>query len=485
MGQRRDRIGALLVAVAWVLAGCSGARPLVAFVGSPSAAPVWDRSDLMPIGMPVGVNGIALDYVLDDSNLYLLGIDPVTGKTLWQHQASPGEVDPGFATYPRIIGDKVAYFRPDHSGFFTQLVLADPRTGKDAVSTPDGQMLVFDSPPFACGNGDVCAISHTGNAQNQALHQLRVSDGQYVAANVDGLAAGAGVLDTSGLLDLGGRSSEEFGVVRDAKLVWRTRVSDAFPAGFSTDNGWDWELSPDRNVYAGTLHPVPTDHADLKTINASAGVSAATGKVLWRDSGSAIDCRSSIFVAADPEDQNSPVIPVRCRYGGTETRANGYVKFSNLDITIEGYDVATGKTTWSLPVGNADNLTGVTNVTLPAIAGPGLIVVQANKTPVVLDLTTGKQQTPAAGVTFWCPIRNEFNYRDAYTGPGPRAGTHTRRGSELAGICDAKGDQAQPTPGVAATRTVGLNIASVTIVATMGGLNAYQTNPSSPQPTHT
>jgi len=68
---------------------------------------------------------------------------------------------------------------------------------------------------------------------------------------------------------------------------------------------------------------------------ATAGLSEATGQVLWRDRGSSLDCRF------DPAGY-----PVRCRMRGhmlSEPRTDPM--FEDLDVTVEGFDLATCKTT--------------------------------------------------------------------------------------------------------------------------------------------
>jgi outer membrane protein assembly factor BamB len=453
----------------------SGSSP----VDSAAAVKAWSRPDLTPVGQPVSVAGVAVGYVTDNTDLYLVGIDPATGNTLWKQNASPGEVTPGIGISPSVVGDKVAYLRPDSAGnLYARLVVADPRSGEDVASTP---ALLFDSLPLACSNHvDVCTASRASYNDTAQLHRLRVASDQYVAEN-PGVPPGARNIGESGLLDLAIRNPEMMGLVRDGHLIWKRNLSDAFPAGFSTDHGWTWTLYPAPHIYAGSVYG-PTSgsttagfHDDLAATDASAGLSETDGTVMWRDPGSAVNCRGTLEAHADPTNQNSPTIPVRCRYHGTETWPPGTdhtPTFTSLDVTLEGFDPATGKTTWSLPAGTAAALTGAGQH--PAIAGTGKVIVAAGGGPEIVDLTTGSHQKPAAAATFWCPTPYHFTYREPWYRPD-HSTDNTRNGGDLGAICDANGKPATATPSIAATRTFGTDVGTYAIIATANGLIGYHT----------
>jgi hypothetical protein len=469
------------VAFVAVAGGCTGRgkRPESgAPVADSAAVQAWSRSDLKPIGQFVGVAGVAVGYITDSTTrLYLIGVDPATGNVLWKKDASPGEVTLGIGITPTIIGERITYFRPDPKGdLYARLILADPRTGADIAAT--GPAL-FSSSPQPCSNKvDVCTASRDRYDRSALPYRLRAADGKYVREN-PGIPAGARSIGEKGLLDFGGRNPEMMGLVREGRLLWKRPLADAFPPGFSSDNGWDWQLFPAQHVYAGSVYgEVGGSEAsgftmDLATLVASAGLSEADGTVLWRDPGSLIGCFGTLLVAVNPDDRDSPIAPARCRYRGTETWPPGKdttATFTGLDVTIEGFDVTTGKVTWSQPVGAAESLTGQGQH--PALAGPGRIVVATGDGPIILDLTNGNHQKAANDATFWCPTTFKFTYREPYYSQGTP--NYTRYGGQLGAICDTNGKPATRVPGTAAARTFGAHVGSVAIVATAGGLTGYR-----------
>jgi hypothetical protein len=153
------------------------------------------------------------------------------------------------------------------------------------------------------------------------------------------------VIAGGGLIDLGDRPENTLALLREARVWWRTPVSAAFPPGFSTDNGWSWELYRAAHLFVGSVSgPDVHDGArlvdDLGRTSAMAALSERDGSVVWRDDGSTVNFRLVIGG-----------VPVRCRWRGTRVRDVGGANesFQDLDVTLEGFDLATGKTTWSVP----------------------------------------------------------------------------------------------------------------------------------------
>src|SRR5215207_9323745 len=137
------------------------------------SAQLWSRTDLKPIGQPVQVAGVVVGYVTAGRALFLIGLDPASGKELWRQAASPGDVTPGIPLGVVVVGDRVAYFRPDPQGnLVARLVVADPRTGADrAVTRP----ALFTSSAQPCPNNkDVCTASRDNNQDRGRPHRLRV-----------------------------------------------------------------------------------------------------------------------------------------------------------------------------------------------------------------------------------------------------------------------------------------------------------------------
>ena len=65
-------------------------------------------------------------YVEGGGGLQVVGLDPKTGKTVWHHNASPGDTTPGIQPVLGVTGSTVFYLSPvDNSTGSTQVVAVD------------------------------------------------------------------------------------------------------------------------------------------------------------------------------------------------------------------------------------------------------------------------------------------------------------------------------------------------------------------------
>jgi hypothetical protein len=200
---------------------------------------------------------------------------------------------------------------------------------------------------------------------------------------------------------------------------------------------------------------------DMEHGAATAGISEATGEVRWRDLGSTVQCHF-----------REPNYPVRCRRRGITSDEWGRLRtFEGLDVTVEGFDIATGATTWSVPLGPATNLADY-HAPLP-LAGPTEVVVSQPTGPIILDYATGTTKPPRAGATFWCTSNAQYELAQGYIGrDGKRH--FDRPGGVVAAICDALGTPPETLPGLDATLAVGAHVVSHIVVATQTGYLGFQ-----------
>lgn len=145
--------------------------------------------------------------------------------------------------------------------------------------------------------------------------------------------------------------------------------------------------------------------------------------------------------------------------------------FDGVDVTVEGFDPATGVTTWSVPMGPAVNLVDWT-LSIP-IAGPTEAVVDRLTGPIVLDYATGNVKPARDGATFWCMAAAQYELALAYMTPDSKE-HHDRPGGPLAAICDAVGDRSAALPSLDATMAAGAHVGSHIVVATPDGYIGYQ-----------
>jgi outer membrane protein assembly factor BamB len=423
----------------------------------------WRNAELRPIRRPTAVGDVVVGVIADDRKAFVVSIEPSTGRKLWQQRMSHSSIARGVSLdFLKVGEDRVAYLRLiNEDSPFVHLVVADARTGREIARSPEA---IFSSPPIVCANGkDICAISR---AWYEEKHQYRldVTSGEYIVEQ-DRLLRGTRFLDSTGLVDLGDRPGNTLVLLRNGDVQWLTRPAAVFPAGFSSDHGWKWNNYDDERVYVGTLyresetrgHHVVWDRASSVTV----GLSALTGEVLWRDTGSALHC-----------ELNTVDYHVRCRKRGTIWyNKNTRTSFgSQLDASVEGFDPVTGKTTWSLPVGSFASLD---DTTLPAIVGPGQVLFYGSRGPEILDYAKGILRAPEPGATYWCRTRVKYEMAPAYR-RGTANWTYTRRGGVHMSICDEHGRPATALPSIAATRSAGARVGDHVVIATRDGYLGFK-----------
>lgn len=456
--------------VAAALVGCVAGTASPAAHGPRALTPpatgyaeVWLNTDFQPTGQPIAMGSVIVGLATQGGRLYLVGLDPVTGRELWKQLATvPSSVTQAEPAHLVVLGDKVAYFRPDRMKndfnhlVYNQLVVADPRTGDEVTSSPLAQ---FTSWPYPCVNGvDLCVISHGNLAGVEHQYRLWMAKNDYVVDS-ESLPPSTRVLAEPQLLDLANRPENTLGWLRDHKIQWRVPIDAAFPRGFTSDAGWSWHIYAEQRVVVGTVYSaIPAGNGaivrDLASSAASAGLSETTGDVLWRDTGSVFGCL-----------EHERHLPVRCRQRGT-ARFDARVRIEGLDVTVEGFEPATGKTTWSVALG-AEDLT-VDPAASRTIAGDTKIVVHRSGEPLVLDYANGTLTRAGGETTYWCLTSTRYYMAPPYlSSSGAR---YDRPGGKLAAICDVHGQPATALPAVESTLAVGAHVDDHAVIATR---NAY------------
>lgn len=308
----------------------------------------WTREDLQPVTAPIVVDGTAIVLVADDGAMQVVALDPATGETRWSAEASPGAAPPGIAVSIMAVGDDgIAFFRPAGDDLIAELVVADAATGDVRWSS---DALEFGSHPKPCEDGEgICAEADLGRG-GQLVRFL--GEG---AVRPESFPTGARSLG-NGLLDLGERDPELLAGYQEGAVRWRTPLADVFGEGFSSDRGWNFATYDD--VIVGAVgQDVPLDLPVVVDFGAyvTAALGREDGRPRWRDVGSSFTCFGKLELQMDGGGTHEDAAdylpwPVRCRVVGTTT-------YESLDsegepditsMTIEGFDPATGDTTWSL-----------------------------------------------------------------------------------------------------------------------------------------
>jgi hypothetical protein len=420
-------------AVALSLCACTGEdpapvaqTPTVGADAKPSRVEGgWRSSGLLPFSAVRNVGGTAVLYTRRPSpaggqEIWITALDPVTGEVLWQDEASPAKVSRGIPIGVAEVNGHVTYFR-DVGGtgnLLARLVIADARTGNEtAVSEP----RYFGSPALPCGDGGTAACSRALDPATQQVVDLRIGDRPRMAPSAT--TAGTAVPETAraissgGLIDLGIRAPERIGRVEQGRLRWSRPITDLFGPGATTDTGWSLRYLAAADEYVGSVGRTAWRSGTITLEQTStAAFSASDGTPLWRDAGSQNGCLAHLVVAppaVTPDDQDSPtgsVQPLRCRYTGTlvEKTKQG----SGITVTLERFDIRTGKALWSAPLGAAPALAGTTDADVPLVDDTHAFV-DTGTHRLVVDLMTGATTPATATTRVWCRPDSKIDYKVA------------------------------------------------------------------------
>lgn len=402
---QRYGVGVLVVAL---LVGCTRAgddRP------APTLREAWRLNSFTPIGQPVAVGDMVVAYGTVERDLLVFGISVADGTIRWRQPASPSIVASGIPVTPDVIDGRVAYFRPDRfANLGARLVVAAPDTGADLlVSEP----LHFTSYPGSCADGkDVCVRVVQGD--RSVSRRFSVDAGGAVGD------AGAPPADSrfigTNLLELGQRQPEMLAGFEGGAVRWRSPLAKHFPAGHSTDEGWHFELYRAAGVHVGSVGSHADGDATKGGVDLSkahtAAIRAGDGSPAWRAEATNFLCYAKFKLQHKVAD-GWEHWPVRCRMRGILHYDGATEAFTHdgLDVTVEGFDVGTGATTWSVPLGAASTFMDEHTKAIGVSETEAL--VQRSTSPVIIDLSNGATRPPAQGESFWCGKDTYFQYREA------------------------------------------------------------------------
>lgn len=412
---------------AWQLAGANGMVP---------------ASGIAPVD-----GGFALYMGRENGGFEILSVDGGSGRVRWRRPANPSylrSVD-GF----QVTADRrtVYYLRPA-GGTATrrvQVVAADARTGRDRwVYGREGIRLI--GQPSWCERDRLCITVRDLESGTEDARVLDARTGRQLAASepVDGRALGSELYASPDLTQL--RRVDAAG-----KELWRRPVRQLLGIDrISLNAGWD--VIPFEGGYAVELlgdEAYSGRDADFSTLDfgkaITIGIAADTGRLRWRTTGASTRCGA---VSSTSEH------PVRCRMRATKTfRGAGIPRLDVRDVTVEGFDLRTGKARWTWhagPVpGLVDNESNDSNDVLRVSDTTYLVRSKAG----LHMLDVGKGGRPVAGGTpiGWCRAKGFIK-----PAQGPADGELRGYGRSWTFPCNANGvDQDVPatTPEFAGTRS--------------------------------
>lgn len=454
--------------MAFLVTGC----PSHSGTSLPRPVRAWTAPSITPIGQPETAGDTVVVYGTVDQDLYLYGLAANDGSIRWRQQATPSATTAGIPMTPAVIDGLVAYLRPDAKVHLAaRLVVASPQTGADRLVS---DVMTFRSQPSPCPDGrDVCVMTDEGTKADVS-RRFSVEAGREVP-DAGSPPPGSRRIGQD-LLDLGQRQPEVLAGFEGGTVRWRSPLSSHFSPGYSTDYGWHFILYKSAGLHVGSIGR-PRDGVDATTVvvdlskTETAAIDAGNGSSAWRSEGTSFDCNGTIILDHIAADGRSEPWPVRCRYRGTARydRATQAATYEGLDVTVEGFDVATGKTTWSLPLGAAGAFMDQEEHAIPV--SDSEVLVQGTTGAVIIDLGTGSTRVPRKGEVFWCATNVFFDYRESRLLPD---GTTSKswRGGTLLNSCTADRAPTNAGPGHL-TRSLGATVGRRTVLSTARGLVAY------------
>jgi PQQ-like domain len=424
-----------LAAVPLLLVGCSSAGGHSS--ASPGAATAhkkpptgWARTDLVPLSMPQLAGGRLVLYAEGGDGIQLIGLDPETGKTVWRDNASPGATTAGVNPVLGVVGSTVAIFSPvDNTTRTSQLVGIDAANGRPLWHTPTGS---FEDWPAPCPDApsDICTSGSLGDATQTLALRYRASDGTAVGAVLISQSTGGRMIGPD-LYDPAVRDPEAMVAVNGSSVTWTEPLSTVFSLqGDSTNWGWDIDRVPAAGLYVGSVGGAPVKFTATTGVTSparsmTAGFRISDGSVAWQDPGTSYACGLLPCPGRGLTASGALTQGLRFRVTGsiTSNLSTGTATLSpGGNVTIEAFDLATGKTLWSYDAGSNVNL--LSNA--PTILGSEVVAMPtSNGGMAALNLVTGKHVPVSGTAVGWCTSGVTYTTKVPY--PNTQGGTTYQR----------------------------------------------------------
>ncbi|WP_354528198.1 PQQ-binding-like beta-propeller repeat protein [Nakamurella sp. UYEF19] len=382
--------------------GATTAAPPTLGPADKGKALMWTQADFTPLGQPVAVGPRVVVYGLKAGVLSIEVLDAGTGRVVWSRPASPGDAAPGVNLDPTVIGGTVVYLRPASTSSLddVRVVAADPATGKDIAVTP--VVLEVGERPEDCGN--LACFTVVGVS---GVHGVRmdVHTGK-LTPDPARLALAARTIGPEGLLSIQEDGKpEQLARQVGTKIAWTTPLSAIFGAGYSTNFGWEFHAFDQQKVLVGTVGADQSVErakgaVPLGVGSEMAGINVTTGARLWLQTGGV----DYFCLAPDVFTGPSSLEAVRCRWAASsKVVLNGSTTtIENATVSLEGFDPATGRTTWSVALKNPSGTSYQDWTQSFEVVGEDSLVANGPSGPVLIDTDSGATTTVKAGTQATC-----------------------------------------------------------------------------------
>ncbi len=485
----RRRISSLILALV-VLAGivaCTSDDPAPTPVRT-TVEKVWTAAGIDPVSAVDNVGGVAVVYGAVPDGLMIYGLDPISGVQLWSKPAVLA-TDANYVAVAQAHG-KVNYLRPSGTDRISELVIADPRTGAD---------LAVSAPRYWSWTGSECA----GNTAAVCLQsEIQMANGEWEKRTfrvdeVTGQTRPAEALDvgadpsysSNGDLRFTADDAGEFTVVRrsDGVDLWTRNFSELFGPVLTGPGQFDQHESADGNYSVVTARKdwwTRQSPVDLSSEIVTAGISLTDGASRWTAPGTVVGCLGDHRMLDWDAAAATQGRAYRCRYQGSatgtiSTPAVSAYNTSDLDVSIERFDPASGEVMWSAAVGDAPTLAADGRIgRADAVLDDTHLFVPHSTGGILLNLEDGLTRPATAADSLWCIDSREYDRVEPYI-PDISVQISTARRYGVYRTCNSEGaDAPVPTAGVPAVVSAAFD-GELRVVAVNGAVSGFLSPPSS------
>jgi hypothetical protein len=426
----------------------------------------WSDPTLRVVGGPVVADGTAVVLnVTSGHEMELSGVRPTDGSVAWTHPFSSSEITPGVGFTPIAIGSTVLLLAPVGESSNPEVTVegVNAVTGKVLWSVP--QALALSDAPVVCGSGAYFCLSAFVSPTETDQIAVTPASGAVVGVTAGlyrsmGVAA-PGTVNDSDLWQTSEAAPTFTQTSTSGHRLWTESVATLFGGSqFDPDYGWDFIVT--GNLDIGSVGVAPVGDTEQLGGFKTVGISTSSGAVAWSLPGY-FQCGGGLqFLTSD----------VLCRFTGSAHAKGQSETMAGVGVTLEGFDSASGATTWSRQVLDPPALALGTNV---AFADSTHLVVQLlSGKRVVLDVNNGTTAPVSDNEVFWCEQTPSYRI---HTAPG--ASSDGKRVSEpLFRSCSATGAPVSSTPTTVPT-TVGVSVGGRFVWPTPAGLKAIPSAQSS------
>ena len=394
-------------------------------------------------------------YVDSSRNLHLAGIDPVSGKVVWQHPYSATGVTPGVALYPSVIGNTVMDVFPagKTSNPLVRVSGINATTGAVEWRSP-GSFVPTDA-PSPCAQGKYFCIPGYNDDGSSSLLLIHPTTGDG-----EGLLKGPFREMGTDLYQTDASKPTLEQVSPGGTEAWRASVASLFGPGFSPDYGWiiDQTSTLDVGSFGTIVKGNGYDVSNQKTM----GIDMATGVPRW-SLNAQYNCGGSLYFVTSQ---------VACQYGGVMSKPANHGKapsYQGLTVSLIGLNADTGSVTWTVPVNNVDAI--MNGDGLPFLDDTHVVITLTDGKKALLNTDDGTTSPLAKGEVYWCEKDPDFkvNAPKGFSDEASRTSTSLYFGCTASGEASTKvpkttpasvgikidGMFAWPAPGGLRTRAIG------------------------------